>query len=184
MTGERNKFRNLDESIQGHVRFDDGSTVQIKGKGTMLFQFKNGEQRLITEVYYIPALSSNIIGRGQLTQGGSKVITNNAFLWLYDSSSTSSKLLMKIKCSPNRLYKMLIETSEPICMHASISDPAWLWHARLGHLNFQSLKLMADRGMVYGLPKINHPTQVCDCCLIAKQARLPFLTTTMYRAKE
>lgn len=159
------------------MKFSNGSAVQIKGKGTVLFQFKNGEQKLLTEVYYITALSSNITSVGQLIEGGSKVSMNNSFLWLYDSSG---RLLMKIKRSPNHLYKMLIETGEPVCLHASISNSAKLWHARLGHLNFQSLKLMADRGMVCGLPKINHPTQVCDSCLVAQQAHLPFPTAVTY----
>ncbi|KAL8095336.1 hypothetical protein AgCh_036706 [Apium graveolens] len=35
MTGERNKFKELDESVTGKVKFGDGSTVEIKGKGVV-----------------------------------------------------------------------------------------------------------------------------------------------------
>lgn len=163
------------------MRFGGGSTVQIKGRGTELFQFEGGEQRLLTEVYYIPALSSNIISIGQLTKGGSKVVIASAFLRLYDSQG---RLLMKVKRSSNRLYKVLMKTCEPVCLYANISDPAWLWHTRLGHVYFQALKMMVNRGMVYGLPKISHPMQVCTGCTIAIQPRLPFPTVATYQAKE
>ena len=37
MTGDVEKFKSLDEGITGKVRFGDGSIVEIKGKGTILF---------------------------------------------------------------------------------------------------------------------------------------------------
>ncbi|KAL8123295.1 hypothetical protein AgCh_011318 [Apium graveolens] len=43
MTGQREKFKDIDESVNGLVRFRDGSTVNIKGKGTVAFKCKNRE---------------------------------------------------------------------------------------------------------------------------------------------
>lgn len=43
MTGDLQKFRIPDEAITGRVRFGDGSTVEIKGKGMILFQCKIGD---------------------------------------------------------------------------------------------------------------------------------------------
>lgn len=54
MTGQHSNFVDLDESINGHVKFGDGSMVQIKGKGSIMLQCKNGERRLLNEVYYVP----------------------------------------------------------------------------------------------------------------------------------
>lgn len=53
MTGQRGKFKELDERVSGKVKFGDGSTVCIKIKGTVVFQCKNGEERTLSEVYYI-----------------------------------------------------------------------------------------------------------------------------------
>lgn len=33
---------------------------------------------------------------------------------------------------------------------------AWLWHRRLGHQNFQILKLVSQKNMVQRLPKIEN----------------------------
>lgn len=56
MTGQKSKFNTPDEGIMGQVKFGDGSTVEIKGKGSINFKCKNGEERVLNEVYYIPSL--------------------------------------------------------------------------------------------------------------------------------
>ncbi|KAD4586383.1 hypothetical protein E3N88_23984 [Mikania micrantha] len=53
-------------------------------------------------------------------------------------------------------------------------DEAWLWHALLGHLNFDSIKLITHKKMVQGIPHISHTNQVCDACLLGKHSRTPF----------
>ena len=37
MTGDRPKFRDMDSTATGKVWFGDGSTVEIEGKGSILF---------------------------------------------------------------------------------------------------------------------------------------------------
>nr|GEY72719.1 ribonuclease H-like domain, reverse transcriptase, RNA-dependent DNA polymerase [Tanacetum cinerariifolium] len=74
----------------------------------------------------------------------------------------------------NRLYKANLRISTPVCLLASLKDDTWLWHARLGHLNFESLRSMAQKDLVHGIPAIKHTTQVCDVCLIKKHSRAPF----------
>lgn len=73
MTGHRAKFSVLDESVTREVRFGNGSTVTIKGKGTVSLNCKNGKARHLHEVYYIPSLYNNIISSGQLSEEGNKV---------------------------------------------------------------------------------------------------------------
>lgn len=59
MIEQKSKFRDLYEEITGQVRFGDGSTVEIKGKGSILWKCKDGKIRLLQDVYYIPSLCSN-----------------------------------------------------------------------------------------------------------------------------
>lgn len=113
MTGQRTKFRELDEAVTGLVKFGDGSTVEIKGKGSVMFKCKNDEEIIFSEVYYIPTLCSNIISLGQLSENGNKVVLNGNYLWVYDGDG---RLVMKVQRSTNRLYKILLETSKPVCL--------------------------------------------------------------------
>lgn len=50
MTGQCSKFLHLDEKISGQVKFGDGSTVHIKGRGSVVFKSKTGEERVLREV--------------------------------------------------------------------------------------------------------------------------------------
>ncbi|XP_074364213.1 uncharacterized protein LOC141705039, partial [Apium graveolens] len=81
MTGQKSKFKELNEEIKGQVKFGDGSLVQIKGKGSIAIQCKTGDERILHDVYYIPALCSNIISLGQMAEEGYKISMNGDFLW-------------------------------------------------------------------------------------------------------
>lgn len=67
------------------MKFGDayGSTVDIKGRGVVSFRCKNGEEKTLKEVYYIPTLCNNIISLGQLSEAGNKVILQGDYLWVY-----------------------------------------------------------------------------------------------------
>nr|GFB19856.1 zinc finger, CCHC-type [Tanacetum cinerariifolium] len=100
MTGVKSHFKDIDESISRRVRFGDGLYVQIKGRGSVLLGCRNQEQRIVSDVYYIPNLKSNILSLGQLMEIGCKVIMDENKLTLYDKKKL---LLMKVERSKNRL---------------------------------------------------------------------------------
>ena len=164
------------------MKFGDGSSVKIRGKGTIVFGCRNGEQWTLEEVYYIPSLCSNLVSLGQLTESGHKVVIDEDELEVFYKDPC--RLIMKVKRSLNRLYKIELNQAIPVCLLSSISDPAWLWHARLGHVNFNALKLLADKKMAGGVPLITHPQQVCQDCLAGKQSRFSFPASTNYRASK
>lgn len=112
MTEVKSKFNELDETVTGRVKFGDGSAVKIEGKGSIIFKCKNEEERMIREVYFIPNLCSNILSLGHLAEEGNKVVMNKNFLWVYEKEGN---LLMKVKRSYNKLYKIIIENVESMC---------------------------------------------------------------------
>jgi hypothetical protein len=70
MTGTRSTLTQLDETVHGTVRFGDGSSVKIQGMGSVVMQDRNHGHKVLTEVYYIPELKSNIVSLGQLEEKG------------------------------------------------------------------------------------------------------------------
>ncbi|KAJ9560140.1 hypothetical protein OSB04_005300 [Centaurea solstitialis] len=180
MTGDKEKFSELNESVRGYVRFGDDSRVRIEGKGSIFFICKNGEKRMLRDVYYIPSLCNNIISLGQLAQDGDRILMHGLFLWIHDKKG---RLLMKVKQSKNRLYKIVLSHEEPHCFLSRKEESSWLWHSRLGHVNFQMLKQMRDKDMVYGLDKIEQPSTLCKSCLEGKQTRNSFPAQAIYKAK-
>lgn len=123
MTGHREKFNELNKNVSGQIRFGDGSTVKIEGKGTIVFKCKDGGEHELREVYYIPTLCNNIISLGQLSEDGNKVVLNGEYLWVYDERG---ELLMKVRRSVNRLYKIVIENYGTMCMLSKAEEQTWL----------------------------------------------------------
>ncbi|XP_042432507.1 uncharacterized protein LOC122019065 [Zingiber officinale] len=120
MTGHREKFQELDETITGKVRFDNGSTIEIIGKGTIVFECKNDDRKALHEVYYISKLCSNIISLDQLTETGNEVHMKRDTMKVIDRSG---KILMLVKRTQNHLYKITLKIFKQVCLLARPEDP-------------------------------------------------------------
>ncbi|GJT27320.1 hypothetical protein Tco_0907595 [Tanacetum coccineum] len=67
MTGIKEWFIRLDETYQHKVRLGNGHRLEVKGKGDVRLTV-NGITQVITNVYYAPLLTSNLISVGQLQE--------------------------------------------------------------------------------------------------------------------
>ncbi|KAL8124006.1 hypothetical protein AgCh_011855 [Apium graveolens] len=181
MTCFKEKFARLDENVTGQVHFRDGTTVKIEEKETVIMMCKNGEERLLHDVYYIPNLRNNIVSLGQMSEDGNEVVLRGEYLWVRDKDD---QLLMKVKRLPNHLYKIVIETKIQECFLNKVDEIARLWHRRLGHVNYQEIHLMSKETMVKGLPKIKMSSGVCDGCLMSKHARKKFPRKVSYEVSQ
>ncbi|GJX92620.1 zinc finger, CCHC-type containing protein [Tanacetum coccineum] len=77
MTEDRSKFHELDKSVSGRVKFEDGSIVAIMGKGSVLFDCKNGDQRLLNEV------TPHVFLQHEMNQLGSWHQDLGMWFWVY-----------------------------------------------------------------------------------------------------
>lgn len=179
MTGDRNYFKSIDETISGKVRFGDDSRIDIKGKGPVVFLTKDGEKKTLTDVYYIPDLRSNIISLGQATESGCDIRMRDGILTLHDKDG---RLIAKAKRSKNRLYKVILDRDDTRCLQSSIQEESEKWHARLGHIGRDSMGSMIKHELVYGIPNLKIERETCSTCLLGKQARHMFPKATAYRA--
>ena len=107
MTGDQAKFKEFDEKLIGNVNFGDRSIILIQGRVSVLFKCKNSDQLLLTKVYIVSSLMSNIIIHGQMTEKCSRVELIRPFLKMFDRNEA---LLMKVKRLQNCLHKILMKT--------------------------------------------------------------------------
>ncbi|KAH9670830.1 hypothetical protein KPL70_017126 [Citrus sinensis] len=181
MSGNRSMFIQLSESVNGSVAFGDDSKVPVKGRGNILFHVKDGSHQIISNVYYVPNMKSNILSLGQLLEKGYDIHLKDYSLFLRDDKGN---LITKVKMSKNRMFPLNIQNDVAKCLKACHKDQSWTWHLRYGHLNFGGLELLSKKNMVKGLPYINHPDQLCEGYLLGKQFRKSFPKKSNSRAQK
>ena len=71
-----------------------------------------------------------------------------------------------------------------MCLKAYVKDETWLWHMRLGHVNFDSMKMTTQKEMLKGLPSIEHPNQLCKGCLVDKLFHKSFLKESISKESQ
>ena len=81
------------------------------------------------------------------------------------------------------MFPLNIQYDATKCLSAITNSEEWLWHLRLGHLNFTSLKMLASKKMVKGMPHIDHPDEVCESCVLSKHHRSSFAKEVNWKAK-
>ena len=90
--------------------------------------------------------------------------------------------IAKVKMERNMSFPLIFPYANTAFKTEVVAD-SWLWHRRLGHLNFQSLKKLEQKKMVYGLPPIHELKEVCEGCALGKHNRGPFPKDQAWRAK-
>ena len=161
------------------MRFGDNSRVDIKGKRSILFISQDGGKKLLSDVYFIPNLRSNIINLGQATEAGCDIRMRGDTLTLHDKEGN---LIVRANRSGNRLYNVFMELRDPKCLPLVTQSDCARWHAILGYIGTDSMKLMIQKELVLEIPKIRVEKETCESCLLGKQTRQAFPQSTSFRA--
>ncbi|XP_014623180.1 uncharacterized protein [Glycine max] len=165
MTGHKDWFYEIDETVKRNIKFGDGRSVMAKGIGKVAIRRVDGSKVTISDVLYVPNVESNLLSLGQLLEKGFSMHMEGEHMEVVDSNG---KCVLKVVVSKNRTFKVGVSTIEQKCLTAQSNDSVWKWHRRLGHLNFNSLNKLQKKNMVVGLPLIKVPRQVCGRCCEGK----------------
>jgi hypothetical protein len=155
------------------------TSQRIEGRGTILYQCKNGEHIALPNVYYIPHLDTNIISIGQLDGSNYEIKIHCGVMQILAEDGC---LLTRIRRGPTRLYTLDLHITQLVCLAAKVREEAWRWHARYGHVNFTALRKMAAAALVRGLSRIEQVDQLCEACLAGKQKHALFPQRATRRA--
>lgn len=107
---------------------------------------------------------------------------NPSYGMLFVLRDRNDRLVAKVAMTKNRMFVLNVKTAEVKCLQACVKDPSWIWHMRFGHLNFEGLKMLGEKNMVKGVPNMDHPSQLCEACLLGKHARKSFPKASLSRA--
>ncbi|WVZ93228.1 hypothetical protein U9M48_039226 [Paspalum notatum var. saurae] len=144
MTGVRSLFSELDRRITGSVRFGDGSTVAIEGRGTIVFAARTGSSALS------PGSTTSLARRRTSSASGrwTKAAAGSTLTMAYCASSTAEET-----ARAGRPYQLQATVGRPACFALHGAEDTWRRHGRFGHLGFDNLRKLAKDGLVRGLPQ-------------------------------
>jgi hypothetical protein len=87
--------------------------VYIEGVGTVMYQCRNGEHRMLNNVYFIPRLMTSIISVGQLDENGYEVNIRHGVMSI---QGEYQRLLSRIQHNLERMYKLELKIAQPVCL--------------------------------------------------------------------
>lgn len=77
MTGEKSWFIELDENFKHSVRLGNSSRMVVKGKGKIRIEVE-GITQVVTDVYYVPNLTNNMLSIAQLQEKQHTILIKKA----------------------------------------------------------------------------------------------------------
>ncbi|KAK4393966.1 Retrovirus-related Pol polyprotein from transposon TNT 1-94 [Sesamum angolense] len=180
MTYNKGAFQTLDESFKTNVKLGDNHIVKVEGKGSVAINTKKGT-RIINDVMYIPNLRTNLFSVGQMMEKGYALHFGGDSCTIYDNKDKTLKIA-EVRMKEHRCFPIHLQYMGRTAMKAQ-EDQSWLWHRRLGHFNFQGLKVLHQKKMMTDLLQIQAVEGACEACLQGKQHKKPFPSRTSWRAK-
>ena len=182
MTGDKTWFVEFDESFKHSVRLGNSTRMAVQGKGSVRFEVQ-GITQTVSDVYYVPNLSNNLLSIGQLQEKRLVIIIKEGTCRIYHHQRG---LIVDTPMTMNRMF-MVYAKMKPLpgsCLKMEEEDLENLWHKRYGHLNNKSIQIMQQKQMVKGLPKLKEAAKVCKVCNVGKQQRGKFPKKSGWRASE
>ena len=128
MTNRRDWFSSFSDRT-GEITIGDGSTVPIRGSGTISIFRTSLDMRYFSNVLYVPDLGFNLLSVSSLTKQGASVEFLADRVTIRDYASGTS---LASGQQDGGLYKFMALVSQT-------ADDA-LWHARFGHLSYSTLQ--------------------------------------------
>ncbi|KAL3533483.1 hypothetical protein ACH5RR_007004 [Cinchona calisaya] len=179
MTGMKEIFKELDETQKVKVKLGDNKDIQVEGKGTIEIKTSHGKVKFSHDVQYVPSLAHNLLSVGQLMASGYSVLFDDGACVIKDKNL--GQTMINVHVTKNKMFPLEVSKVENFALVIGAQNDSKLWHLRYGHLNVKGLKLLEQKGMVLGLPKIDS-LDLCEGCIYGKQTRKPFSIGKAWRA--
>jgi hypothetical protein len=131
--------------------FGNDNSTKIIGKCTVKLGSKDVR---VENVLLVKTMKNNMLSVSQMCDQGQTL--------LFDSNKCeirkeiSGKLMATIVRTPNNIYISNEIGKERCCLGKE--NESWIWHKRMGHVNFENLVKINKKEAVREIPKISNPT--------------------------
>jgi hypothetical protein len=135
MTGNKKWFISLDENFSHAVKLGNNARMQVMGQGSVKLRVQ-GRTQIVSNVFYVPDLTNNLLSVGQLLEKGLKVVMQKGTCKIFHPMKG---LIVHTHMITNRMFVMLAEQHNDACLQVTQEDLTGLWHRRFGHLHQKGL---------------------------------------------
>ena len=149
----------------------NSATSEVKEKGTVFLKMTSGKELKLTNVLFVPDIRKNLISGTLLCANGFKMVIESQKVILSKNGMFVGKGYVK-----DGMFKLnVIAIKNAMNKEKSstyILESSNLWHGRLGHVNFESLRRLIHLDHI---PKFNFNSKYkCEICVEVKQTRTFF----------
>jgi len=177
MTYRRNIFTQFEEINDGSfpITVGNNEVIYAQGKGTVDIKSLSGGDVTLTNVLYVPKLGRNLLSLGAATKMQVNVKFNKDTI---EMSKDGRRLATGYRL-PNNLYEMDFVRVGGSANISTQEATLQVWHEHLGHVNYNTVRQLANGSAVEGMKLTKCSTSgsddcLCEACIYAKQCRLPF----------
>ncbi|GKV29596.1 hypothetical protein SLEP1_g38505 [Rubroshorea leprosula] len=125
-------LKELEEVLMGN-----NVTAKVLGKGTVELKFTLGHKLTLVNVFHVPDIRKNLVSVNLLCKRGLRVVLESDKAIISKNGNFVGK-----GYSCDGMFKLSINEIKNVS--ASIVEcSSTLWHTRLGHMNYESLKYMS-----------------------------------------
>jgi hypothetical protein len=162
MTGDMDRFLTLKKERDGSITFGNDNSTKIIGKGIVKLGSKDAKEE---NVLLIEDMKHNLLSVSQMCDQGHRLVFDSQKCEIRKEGS--DKLVATAVRTPRNIY-VLNEIGKEKCFLGK-EDESWLWHRRMGHINFDNLVKVSKREAVREILEISRPTNIlCKHCLQGK----------------
>ena len=163
----KNLFKTYDVATKEEMVFmGNHDTAKVFGKGTIELQFTSGKKLILLNVFHVPDVRKNLISASLLCKKGIKAVLE-ADKVIFSKNG----VFVGQAYSCDGMFKLSINKVD---VSVYVLDSSFnLWHARLSHVNFRSIKFMSNHGLI-SCNNENTNSRKCEICIQEKMTKKPF----------
>ncbi|TYK01594.1 ty1-copia retrotransposon protein [Cucumis melo var. makuwa] len=126
------------------VFMENSATTRVIGKGKVILNLTSGKTLSLSNVLYVPSLRRNLVSGSMLNQVGLKTVLEDDKVVLTKNEDFVGKGYLS-----NGLFVLnTIFINENASSSAYVIESVNLWHGRLGHVNFASIRKLKDLRLI------------------------------------
>lgn len=165
-------FHKLEDVAEGeHDYMGNSATAGVLGKGKVFLKLTSGNTLALNDVFYVPFLRRNLISGSLLNRAGLKLVFEADKVVITRNGDFVGKGYLAHGLFVLNIIFVISNENSSVAS-AYIAECVNLWHGRLGHVNFGSIKKLRNMHLVNFADVDNFSK--CPVCVEAKFTKKPF----------